>query len=93
MSDEFTDSIREVLPDDIDDYTDITVVLSASATFDEIMEATGKAENEAEKNNQKMFDRLCEIVKSHWLSMKGIDLNAMESMDSKAFCEGHALEL
>ncbi|MBR5678410.1 MAG: hypothetical protein IKX20_09795 [Paludibacteraceae bacterium] len=93
LSDEFTDRIRELLPDDIGDHTNITVVLSASATFEEIMEATGKAEKEAEQNNQEMFERLCEIVKAHWLSMKGIDLNAMESMDSKALCEGPALEL
>ena len=73
LPDDLIDSIREGLCGEIDDHTDITVVLPSSASFEEILEATGKAEDEAEQNNTEMYNRLCEIVKDNWMRMKGLE--------------------
>lgn len=81
------DRIRESLGFEIDDHTDVTVVLPASASFEEIMEATGKAENEAEQHNEEMFKRLCEIVKEHWLMMKGTDHISSKPITAAASCD------
>ena len=93
LPDDFTDSIRECLGDDIDDHTEITIVLPASASFEEIMAATGQAENNAEQNNTRMFDFLCEIVKEHWMQMKGLDITEPESLDNKEPGEGPVLKM
>ncbi len=83
LSDEFINSVRESLGDDtdIDDHTDITIVVPSFVTFERIMELTGTFEEEAERNNQRMFDSLCDIVKEHWLRMKGMDRNEIETGD------------
>jgi hypothetical protein len=81
LPEDIIDSIREAALGEIDDHTEVSVVLPASATFEEIMDATAKAENEAEQNNQKMYDRLCEIVKDCWLRMKGLGQSGMEGSE------------
>ena len=92
LPDDVINSIRERLGFEIDDHTDITVLLPATATFEEIMEATGKAENEAEQNNSNMFERLCEIVKAYWLQMKGTDQSLTDKMDSEKPNEGLVMQ-
>ena len=51
LPDSVIDSIREGMEFEIDDHTDITVELPASATFEEVMKAAGKAKTEAERHN------------------------------------------
>ena len=83
-------SIREGLDDEIDDHTNITVELPASATFEEIMKATGKAETEAEQQNKEMYDRLCDIVKGYWMSLKEESQDADIDMKlTNLHCVGH----
>lgn len=93
LSEDIIDSIREAALGVIDDHTEVSVVLPASATFEEIMDATAKAENEAEQNNQKMYDRLCEIVKDCWLQMKGFGQNGLEDSEGESHVEGPALQM
>ena len=90
LPDDVINSIREALGFEIDDHTDVTVVLPATATFEELMEATGRAENEAEQNNSNMFERLCEIVKASWLQMKGSSLT--QELDSEKPGEGLVMQ-
>lgn len=92
LPDEFINSVRECLGDDIDDHTEITMVLPSSVTFERIMELTGTLEDEAERNNQRMFDSLCDIVKEHWLRMKGMDKNEIETGD-KGPSEGPVMKM
>jgi hypothetical protein len=87
LPDALIDRIRESLGFEIDDHTDVTVVLPASASFEEIMEATGKAENEAEQHNEEMFKRLCEIVKEYWLMMKETDHISSGRITAAASCD------
>lgn len=86
-------SIREGLEDEIDDHTDITVDLPASATFEEIMEATGKAETEAEQHNNEMYDRLCDIVKRCWMSLKEASRDADIDMELKNAGDGPTMQM
>lgn len=65
LPEEIIDSIRDAAIYDIDDHTDLDVALPRSATWDEIVEAMGKLEDEAEANNHRMYLELCEIVKAH----------------------------
>lgn len=66
LPDDFIDSIRSGAAGDIDDCSEISVVLPATATYEEIMAATEKAEEMAEQRNSEMFKRLCEYVKTYW---------------------------
>lgn len=93
LPDSVIDSIREGLEDEIDDHTDITVELPASATFEEIMKAIGKAETEAERHNTEMFDRLCGIVKGYWMSLKEASQDADIDMKLKNAGEGPAMQM
>lgn len=65
LPEEIIDSIREAAIYDIDDHTELSITLPATSTFDEIVEAMGKLEDEAEENNHRMYLELCEIVKAH----------------------------
>lgn len=93
LPEDIIDSIREEALGEIYDHTDISVVLPASATSEEIMEATGKAVNEAEQSNQEMYDRLCEIVKDCWLQMKGFGQNGLEDSEGESHVEGPILQM
>lgn len=71
LPEEIIDSIRDAaMWDNVDDHTELSVTLPATSTFDEIVEAMGKLENEAEENNHTMYLELCEIVKDHLEYMK-----------------------
>ena len=66
LSDEIIDSIRELaFEGGVEDvsYGD-AVILSEEATFERIVEVTDDLEKYVENNNQEMFNRLCEIVRS-----------------------------
>lgn len=65
LPEEIIDSIRDAAIYDINDHTDLDVTLPRSASFEEIVEAMGKLEDEAEENNTEMYKTLCEIVKEH----------------------------
>lgn len=65
LPEEIIDSIRDAAIYDIDDHTDLDVTLPRSASFEEIVEAIGKLEDEAEENNTEMYKTLCDIVKAH----------------------------
>lgn len=63
---EIIDSIRDVAIDcGIDDHTTIEVTLPGTASFADVVEATDKAETEAENHNTEAYNRLCEIVRDH----------------------------
>lgn len=64
LPEEIIDSIRDAaIWDHVEDYTELSVTLPAASTFEEITEALGKLEDEAEENNTEMYKTLCEIVK------------------------------
>ena len=66
LPEEIIDSIRDAaIWDNVDDHTDLSITLPRSATWNEIVEAMGKLEDEAEENNHHMYLELCEIVKAH----------------------------
>ena len=65
LSGETIDNIRDwAIDDGIDDVTELSMVLSEGASFEDVVAAVDKLEGEAEENNTDMFDRLCEIVKN-----------------------------
>ena len=51
---------------DIHDETTLTAELDGNATYNEIISKTEELEEEAEKNNTEMYNRLCEIVKDYY---------------------------
>lgn len=70
------DSIRDAAIDDgIDDKTELSIVFSAEAGFDDIVEALGTLEKEAMEANHSMFLRLTDIVDAHIQYMKGAESN------------------
>jgi hypothetical protein len=63
--------IREAAIDcEIDDHTTLSILLPASATYADVIEAIESLEAETEEGNTNMFDRLAGIVEDHIQYMK-----------------------
>ena len=59
LPEDIIENIRDVATDDgIDDCTELSESLPADADLEQIVEAIGRMENEAEQNNTKMFTTL-----------------------------------
>ena len=71
LPDDIIDSILDAcVCYEIEDSITLMEELSGNATFDEIVEKTDELESEAEKANHSMFERLCAIVKDHYIYMQ-----------------------
>lgn len=71
LPEDIIDSIRDAAIDcGIDDKTELTMVLSAEASYDDIVEALDSQEKEAMEANHSMFLRLTDIVDAHIRYMK-----------------------
>jgi len=67
IEDAFITAIHEVCADDgLDDYAEAIAVLPRTASYEEVMSATGDMEDEAEATNEETFNRLKEIVKDYY---------------------------
>ena len=68
---EIIESIRDWAIDaGISDQTELNSELPGTATFDDIVKETRDLEYEAEANNHRMYQDLCECVKGHVEYMK-----------------------
>ena len=76
LPDDIIDSIRDAAIDDgIDDHTTLSMLLSAAASYSDVVEAIETLENEAEEANHNMFLRLTDIVEAHiqYMRKEGIE--------------------
>lgn len=66
LPEEIVDSIRDAAIDEqIDDRYTESVLLPASASFEDVVKALDSCEALANRNNTGMYKRLCEIVREH----------------------------
>lgn len=71
---EFPEEIIESIIDvciecEIEDRITLTEELNGKATYEEVIEKTEELENKAESLLHEMFERLCSVVKDHYIYM------------------------